>query len=134
MKDKILIIDDDKEYIFKLVKLLEKEGYAVSYTTNGQTAFNMFESTRYDLIILDLHMPNVDGLEILKDLKDIKSNRLTPVIISTSDTSTDVVVKAIKYGADDYMVKPIDVELFLDKVHVLLRIRHFVKKWGVLPR
>ena len=134
MKDKILIVDDDREYISQLAEILEEEGYQVGFTANGQMAFNMLDSVTYDLIILDINMPRMNGMDVLKELKSTKSTRLTPVLMSTGDSSSDSVTRAIKLGADDYIVKPIDVDLLLDKVYVLLKIRNFIKRWGVMPR
>ncbi len=133
MREKILIIDDDREYISQLAEVLQEEGYLVGFTANGQMAFNMLDSTTYDLIILDINMPRMNGMEILKELKATKSTRLTPVLMSTGDSSTESVKRAIKLGADDYIVKPLDVELLLDKIYVLIKIRTFIKRWGVMP-
>ena len=133
MKEKILIIDDDREYISQLAEVLEEEGYQVGFTTSGLSAFNMLDSINYDLIILDINMPRMNGMEVLSELKSTKTTRLTPVLMSTGDSSADSVKQAVQLGADDYIIKPIDVDLFLDKIYVLMKIRNFVKKWGVLP-
>jgi len=135
MKEKILIIDDDREYISQIAEILEEEeGYSVGFTTDGYVAFDMLNAVTYDLIILDLNMPRISGMEVLKELKNTKTTRLIPVLMSTGDSSVEAVKKAIKLGADDYIVKPLDVDMFLDKIYVLLKIRSFVKRWGVLPK
>ena len=134
MREKILIIDDDRTYISQIAEILEEEGYLIGFTTNPQVGYTMLDSAEYDLIILDIHMPRITGLEVLKELKSSKTTKLIPILMSTGDSSKDSVQQAIQLGADDYIVKPIELDLFLDKVFVLLKIRNFVKKWGVLPR
>ena len=135
MKEKILIIDDDREYISQVAEVLEEEeGYSVGFTTNGYDAFNLLSVVKYDLIILDINMPRINGLDVLKELKETKTTKLIPVLMSTGDSSVDAVKNAILLGADDYIVKPLDVDMFLDKIYVLLKIRSFVKRWGVLPK
>ena len=134
MKEKILIVDDDRTYISQIAEILEREGYSVGFTTNPQMGYNMLESVQYDLIILDIHMPGVSGLEVLKELKETKTTKLIPVLMSTGDSTKNSVHQALQFGADDYIVKPIDIDLLLDKVFILLKMRAFVKKWGVLPR
>jgi len=134
MREKILIIDDDRTYISQIAEILEEEGYLIGFTTNPQVGYTMLDSAEYDLIILDIHMPRITGLEVLKELKSSKTTKLIPILMSTGDSSKDSVQQAIQLGADDYIVKPIELDLFLDKVFVLLKIRNFVKKWGFLPR
>ena len=133
-EDRILIIDDDSIFVSQLAELLHKKGYKVGFALNAENAMQMLTATNYDVIILDLYMPRVDGMEFLKEVKSIKSLSLIPVLMSTAEADKKVVIEALKSGADDYIIKPIDVDKILEKVRGLLKIRHFVKRWGVLPK
>ena len=134
MQDKILIIDDDSIFVSQLAELLHKEGYKVGFALNAENGMQMLSTTNYELIILDLNMPRVNGMEVLKELKSTKSLSLIPVLMSTSEADKDVVLAALRIGADDYIVKPIDIDTILDKIYGLLKIRHFIRRWGVLPK
>jgi len=133
LKDRILIVDDDRQYIAQLAELLEDEGLEVGFATNGSDALKMVQAVLYDIIILDINMPRMSGLDVLKELKESKSTKMVPVLMSTGESDKETVVTAIKLGADDYIVKPIDSNVLFDKLYVLLKIRSFVKRWGVLP-
>jgi len=134
MQDKILIIDDDSVFVSQLTELLHKEGYKVGFALNAENGMKMLASTNYDIIILDLYMPRIDGMEVLKELKSTKSLSLIPVLMSTSEADRDIVLEALRIGADDYIVKPIDIDMILEKIYGLLKIKHFIKRWGVLPK
>jgi len=134
IEDRILIIDDDSIFVSQLAELLHKEGYKVGFALNAENGIQMLTSTNYDLIVLDLYMPRVDGMELLKELKSVKSLSLIPVLMSTAEADKKVVIEALKNGADDYIIKPIDIDIILEKIRGLLKIRHFVKRWGVLPK
>lgn len=133
MKDRILIVDDDRQYIAQLAELLESEDIEVGFATNGGDALKIVQAIEYDIIILDINMPRMSGLDVLKELKDSKSTKMTPVLMSTGESDKDTVLTAIKLGADDYIVKPIEADILFDKLYVLFKIRSFVKRWGVLP-
>ncbi len=132
MKNKILLIDDDSTFLGQAIEVLKKHNYTVGFTLYAKDTQNLLQEGNYDLIILDINMPIKDGFDILKELKSSKSFKLIPVLMSTSETDKDIVLKAIKLGADDYIAKPLDEEVLLRKVHDLLKIRNFIKRWGVL--
>ncbi len=134
MENKILLIDDDSSFLGQAIELLKKNRYKVGFALNAKDGLNMLEKTQYDLIILDINMPLKNGFDVLKDLKAEKSLKLIPVLMSTSESDKEIVLKAIKLGADDYLVKPLDEKILLDKVYSLLKIRNFIKRWGILPK
>ncbi len=134
MENRILIIDDNAGFVSQVTEILQEEDYKVGFALNAKDGLNKLDAGNYDLVILDINMPEMNGFEVLEELKNSKTHKLIPVLMSTASANKEVVLKAMKYGADDYIVKPIDVDSFLDKVYILMRIRGFVKKWGVLPR
>jgi len=104
---RILVADD--EHIIRLVlnESLKKEGYEVDEASNGEEALLKVRNERYDLVILDVKMPKLDGIEALKQIRKIDPN--IPVVMITAYGNTQVAMKAIKEGAFDYFTKPFDV-------------------------
>lgn len=105
---RILVVDNEKSMREFLSILLEKEGYQVSTAEDGQRALDLCRDITYDLVITDIKMPNMDGLELLHRVKEI--SRGTPVIMITAYASTETAVQAMKEGAYDYITKPFNVD------------------------
>ena len=133
-ESRILIIDDDATLVSQLVEILTKDGYKVGFALSAKNGLQSLDATEYDLIVLDINMPRMNGFDVLSELKSNKRHKLIPVLMSTAEADRESVVKAIKLGADDYVVKPINAELLLHKVSELFKIRNFIKRWGVLPK
>lgn len=116
----ILIVEDEKP-ISDLIKLsLKGAGYFCSCAYDGETAANMIEENRYDLILLDIMIPYIDGFELLEYIKPFD----IPVIFITAMNSIDDRVKGLKMGAEDYIVKLFEVVELLARVEVVLRRFH----------
>ena len=116
----ILIVEDEKP-ISDLIKLsLKGAGYFCSCAYDGETAADMIEENRYDLILLDIMIPYIDGFELLEYIKPFD----IPVIFITAMNSIDDRVKGLKMGAEDYIVKPFEVVELLARVEVVLRRVH----------
>ena len=116
----ILIVEDEKP-ISDLIKLsLKGAGYFCSCVYDGETAADMIEENRYDLILLDIMIPYIDGFELLEYIKPFD----IPVIFITAMNSTKDRVKGLKMGAEDYIVKPFEVVELLARVEVVLRRFH----------
>ena len=108
IKSKILIADDEINMIWALKKALTKEGYEIISAEDGIAAVDSFKKHEPDLVILDLKMPKLDGMEVLENIKII--NPKIPVILITAHGSTKLAVEAMKLGALDYISKPFDIE------------------------
>ena len=121
--DKILIVDDEPANLF-LLELILEDNYTIVKTNNGREALDLIEKEVPDLILLDIMMPGMDGLEVCKA---IVSNELTkdiPIILVTAKIQDEDVEKGLNLGATDYIKKPIsDVELKA-RVKSALRIKH----------
>lgn len=116
----ILIVEDEKP-ISDLIKLsLKGAGYFCSCAYDGETAADMIEENRYDLILLDIMIPYIDGFELLEYIKPFD----IPVIFITAMNSIDDRVKGLKMGAEDYIIKPFEVVELLARVEVVLRRFH----------
>jgi two-component system alkaline phosphatase synthesis response regulator PhoP len=116
---RILLVEDE-EQIRKLMRLnLEAEGYEVVTADDGKTAISIIDNQYFDLIILDVMLPNVDGFQICEKVR-LKNDKVAILIVSAKDTSQDRIT-GLKLGADDYLVKPFNLEEFLLRVHNLLK-------------
>ncbi len=102
----ILIADDDESMRRVIEYNLSNKGYRVLLASNGVEALNIFKSEDVDIVVTDIRMENIDGLELLKEIKKLKSNAL--VIMITAHGSVETAVKAMKLGAHDYITKPFD--------------------------
>lgn len=105
-KAKILITDDEKIVRESLLHWFEEDGYSVETAANGEEALANFEKGKYDLVLTDMKMPGLSGLELLKKIKEIDENCI--VILITAYASVPSAIKALKDGAYDYVTKPID--------------------------
>jgi DNA-binding response OmpR family regulator len=106
IRNKILVIDDEPEAVELLKKRLERVGYKVITATDGTDGFKKACEQNPDLILLDIIMPQVDGLEILRKLRAEESTCKTPVIMVTAKGRTDSIFEAERYRATDYIIKP----------------------------
>jgi DNA-binding NtrC family response regulator len=103
-KGKILVIDDEAIVRTSCSRTLSPEGYEVKLSQNGADAMKMLEEESFDLVLTDLKMPDIDGIEVLKMIKQRWPR--TEVIVVTGYQTVDTAVKAIKLGAFDYLEKP----------------------------
>ena len=116
---KILVVEDEIDLNNVIVKHLKKNGYSVDSAFNGEEAMEFTAVARYDLIVLDIMMPVMDGLTFLQ--KSRAAKLATPVLILTAKDEVDDVVKGLDAGADDYLVKPFDFKELLARARTLIR-------------
>lgn len=121
MANKILIVEDEI-HIVELIKFnLEDNGYEVVYATNGEEGLNKAFEEQPDLILLDLMLPIIDGIDVANRIKNSKSLRDTPIIMLTAKSSETDKIVGLEIGADDYITKPFSVRELLARVKVILR-------------
>jgi two-component system OmpR family response regulator len=116
---RILLIEDDIPLAKALQKSLQSEGFVVNHVNQGKLALSALSTPDQDMIILDLGLPDVDGIEVLKQLRNQKSS--LPVIILTARDSIESKVKGLDYGADDYLVKPFEIQELMARLRVIER-------------
>src|SRR5262249_27413527 len=116
---RILVVEDDSVLAAALTRALNQAAYAVDLVEDGNAANTALDSAPYDLIVLDLALPKVDGLNVLRRLRDRRSRG--PVLILSARDSLDDRVKGLDLGADDYMTKPFDLPEFEARVRALIR-------------
>lgn len=115
---RVLIADDEKEIRDLLKKYLERELYTVDIAINGEEAIRLFEQNKYNLIILDLMMPKIDGIEVCRRLRD-KTN--IPILMLTAKDQEVDKILGLSIGADDYITKPFSINEVVARVKALMR-------------
>ena len=109
---KILIVDDTPKNIQMAMHMLKHEGYHMFYAKDAKMAFALINENNFDLILLDIMMPEVDGFEVCRALKSDRNTSHIPIIFLSGKDSSDDIQKAYEVGGIDYIIKPfIDIEL-----------------------
>lgn len=116
---KILVVDDDKDLLQVIYSLLSKKGFEVEIDSDWEEALNKIETFKPQLILLDVFLPGIDGLEICKQLKSRPKTRDIPIIIFSAYPRVAEKV-TYEYGADDFIAKPFEVNDLIQKVHSVL--------------
>ncbi|MCC5929038.1 MAG: response regulator transcription factor [Cyclobacteriaceae bacterium] len=116
----ILLIEDEHNVASFITKGLEEEGMKVTVSHNGEEGLGLALKGKYDLIILDLILPGLDGLDVCKNLREEKGNE-TPVIMLTALDSTENIVAGLNTGADDYLPKPFKFQELLARIQAITR-------------
>ncbi|MGG3871861.1 response regulator transcription factor [Brevibacillus laterosporus] len=115
---RVLIVDDEKEIRDLLRKYLERELYQVDVAVNGEEALQMFEKKKYNLLILDVMMPKIDGIEVCRRLRN-KTN--TPILMLTAKDHEIDKILGLSMGADDYITKPFSINEVVARVKAIMR-------------
>ncbi len=118
---KILLVDDDPDNLKIVKRLLEKEGYSVESATSGKDGLSLLDSYRPDLVLLDVNMPGMDGLETIQLLK--RKENAAAVVFVTANTATEDVIRGLDAGALDYISKPFSGLELLARVRAQLRVK-----------
>jgi len=116
---RVLVVEDEKRIADFLSRGLQSAGYTVEVANTGGQAVDIVHSTEFDLVVLDLGLPDMDGLQVLQKIKNRKT--IPPVLILSARDSVDDRVKGLEQGADDYLVKPFAFVELLARARVLLR-------------
>lgn len=120
-KAKILIIEDEKDIIELLMYNLEHEGYQVAAVSNAEEALDRLAREQPELIILDLMLPGIDGLETCRLIKQDPKTKSIPIIMLTAKSEEADVVVGLRMGADDYVTKPFSPKVLLARIKAVLR-------------
>jgi two-component system response regulator HydG len=115
---RILLVDDDRAFRLSTAELLREDGYAVVAVAQADEAIRTVRNEPFDLILLDLRMPDTDGMDVLEELRS--SGEATPILMITGFGSIDVAVRALHHGADDFLTKPLDPDVLSSRVAELI--------------
>lgn len=118
---KLLIVEDDQALNNSMVKLLKAKGYSSDSAFDGQEALDYIAVAQYDLVILDVMMPVMDGMTFLETLR--QQDKVLPVLMLTAKDTLDDKITGLDAGADDYLVKPFEFEELLARIRAILRRR-----------
>ena len=117
---KVLVIEDELRLARNIARMLEEQAsFAVDISTDGTDGRHMALSSAYDLILLDLMLPGVDGITILRDLR--RKGITTPVLILTARDTAEDIIRGLDFGGDDYVAKPFDMDELLARCRALVR-------------
>ena len=134
---RLLVVDDNKVNRLLLGRSLEQQGHSIEMAENGRLALEMLHSKPFDLVLLDIEMPEMDGYQVLEKVTSDLQLRDIPIIMTSSLEALDSVVKCIEMGAEDYLIKPVNPVLLkarigasLDKKRLRDRQRELIKKFA----
>src|SRR5574344_1955554 len=129
---KILVIDDQRSIRNTLKDILEYEGHTVGLADDGVIGLDMFKAEQYDVVLTDIKMPNMDGMEVLQNIIDIK--RDVPIIMISGHGNIDTAVEAIKKGAYDFIEKPLDLNRLLITIRNAMDKSNLVSEAKILRK
>lgn len=131
--DHILVVDDSPDNLFLVQTILEEEGYEISLAEDGRVALEQVEISPPDLILLDVMMPEMDGFEVTKRIRENRNLPFMPILLITAFDQPSV-VKGLDSGADDFIRKPVEVDELLARVRSLLRLKHAIDEREQIAR
>jgi len=123
---RILYVEDDLSLSFVTRDQLKKNGYEVISSDNGNEAFQIFKTTNFDICILDVMLPEMDGFELAKKIREI--NNQIPILFLTARSMQEDKIEGLKLGGDDYMTKPFNIEELCLKIEVFLKRKEILKE------
>ena len=120
---KLLVVDDNEMNRDMLSRRLSRKGYDVDTASDGYIALEMIDRQSFDLILLDIMMPGINGMEVLRTVRQTRSASDLPIIMATAKTESEDVVEALKLGANDYVTKPLDFPVVLARVSTHFQLK-----------
>lgn len=112
---KILLVDDEAEFVTTLAERLRIRGFQPEIAMDGEEALTVFQTSDFDIVVLDILMPGISGFDVLKEIKKQRSD--IPVILLTGHGATKEGMEGMSLGAYDYLMKPIDIEELIKKIN-----------------
>lgn len=120
---RILLVEDERDLNYAMAKGLKKSGYAVDSAYDGEEALDLFRINAYDLILLDLNLPKMDGIDVLKAIRT--EDLYVRIMIVSARTAIDERVLGLDLGANDYLIKPFDFKELEARIRTLLRMNYY---------
>jgi two-component system alkaline phosphatase synthesis response regulator PhoP len=120
MKHKILVVDDNPDSVAIMRGILESRGYDVAAANGGAEALQFLKKEAVDLVLLDIMMPEMNGMEVLQRIKDDAASSRLPVILVTAKTQDEDLLSGYQYGADYYITKPFTAKQLLYGIELIL--------------
>lgn len=123
VEKRILIVDDDTMTGNLLMKRLAKKGFTCDFVASGEACLEKLETESFDLILLDIMMPQMSGTDVLDKIRESKNNFELPIIMVTAKDEASDVIESLKKGANDYITKPVNIDIALARVQTQLQIK-----------
>lgn len=124
---KILIVDDDLMNGKQIKLRLEKRDYECDYVSSGEDCLETLKSNEYDCLLLDIMMPGISGLDVLKEVRKTKNNYELPIIMVTAKDEAEDIVAALKLEANDYITKPVNIEIATARINTQVNLKKLIK-------
>ncbi|WP_448570886.1 hybrid sensor histidine kinase/response regulator [Trichothermofontia sp.] len=131
--DRILVVDDSPDNAYLIQAVLDSEGYVVEVAADGYTALRQVEQAPPDLIMLDVMMPEIDGYEVTRRIRNNPRLPFVPILLITASDQPSV-VRGLDLGADDFIRKPVEFDELLARVRSLLRLKHTIEERNQIAR
>jgi len=122
-QNKVLIVDDTKHVVVLLKHYCQKAGYGVTEAYSGKEALDRLKEDKFDIVLLDVMMPGIDGFAVAKAIREDEKTKFMPIIMVTALSELDDRVKALNIGVDDFLTKPVDEILLITKIKSLLKAK-----------
>lgn len=127
---KILVVDDEEDIVELITFQLERDGYNVCSANDGIEAVSKINKDRPDLVILDIMMPRMNGLDVVQLIRGKEDKKSLPIIIVSAKSTEDDIVAGLEFGADDYLTKPFSLKVLSAKVNSFFRRKEHLQKLG----
>lgn len=115
---RLLFVDDEEDFLATLTKYLRRKKLSVVTANSGQTALDWFASNCVDIVVLDVKMPDLNGVDVLRRMRELKGDDFGVIILS-GHAHTDIALEAMRAGANDFLLKPCAVEELLERIDLL---------------
>ena len=115
---RILVVDDEANVVYSIIEKLQKEGFEAQGVGNGAEALELYKAERFDLVLTDLKLPGIDGMEVLKAIMEYDPEAL--VVMITAFGTVDIAIEALKSGAQEFITKPFDLNSLVAKLRTIL--------------
>jgi len=133
-RGRILVVDDNEMNRDMLSRRLQRKKYEVDTAVGGQEAIDAIAANEYDVVLLDIMMPEVDGFHVLETVRYKYDATELPIIMATAKTESDDIVKALKMGANDYVTKPIDFQVAMARVSTHMQLKDSIDRVRILEK
>lgn len=120
-KEAVLVVDDERDILELIRYNLEKEGYRVTTVTSGEEALTIASNEQPSIVLLDLMLPGLDGLQVCRRMKQDDATRSIPIVMLTAKTEDSDIVSGLEIGADDYITKPFSPRVLVARIRAVLR-------------
>ena len=120
-RNRVLVVDDDETFRLITREAFERKGYIVEEAKDGDHALEAARHSAPDIVLIDIMMPGVDGVSLCREFRETESLRETPLLVVTALNDPKVLNDSLRFGANAYLVKPVDASVILDRVEKLLK-------------